>query len=252
MGVVIYKNNLISLVIPTKNEKINLKKLLPLIPEYIDEVIIVDANSRDGTAEFANMAEAVNKVFIQSSPGKGSALCIGLQNAKHEYILCMDSDGSMSPKEFPLILDHLIFSKADVVKGSRYLVGGGSDDLSVFRSLGNRVLLAITKILYKCTWTELAYGYFGLSAAAVRNLDLADITKKLPSGLIFKKEAYGQGFEIEAVVFCRAVRRNLKIMEFPSYEQSRWNGTSNLKAIKDGARVLIAIFIERLRSQRKY
>ena len=77
----------------------------------------------------------------------------------------------------------------------------------------------------------------------------------IPDGMIvsiFKKEAYGQGFEIEAVVFCRAIRRNLKIIEFPSYEQSRWNGTSNLKAIKDGARVLIAIFIERLRSQRKY
>jgi hypothetical protein len=158
----------------------------------------------------------------------------------------------MSTSEFPKLLHPLIEEDVDVIKGSRYLAGAGSEDLSFFRSTGNLGLLLLTKALYKCDWSELAYGYFGLNQDAVRKLDLYEFESKIPSTLIFKKMAYGQGFEIEAVIFCRALRRNLKIKEFPSIETNRWNGTSNLKAIPDGFRVLSAVVLERIRTQRLF
>lgn len=247
-----YKGRGITVVIPTKNEVSNLRKLLPTIPEYVDEVLIVDGYSNDGTCEFAQESEIVNRVLMQKAPGKGSALCLGVQMAEFNYIICMDADGSMSASEFSKILDPMIEQNIDVVKGSRYLPQAGSEDLSVFRSLGNKGLLLITKFLYRCKWTELAYGYFGLTKDSVKKLDLYEFESKIPSSFIFRKMAYGQGFEIEAVIFCRALRRNLKIQEFPSIETSRWNGTSNLKAIPDGFRVLSAILIERIRSQRVF
>lgn len=247
-----YKGQGVTVVIPTKNEIQNLGRLLPTIPNYVDEVLVVDGYSIDGTAEFAKESNVVTRVLMQKTPGKGSALCLGLQKATHKNIICIDADGSMSTSEFPKLLNALVEEDVDVIKGSRYLPGAGSEDLSLFRSAGNKGLLWIAKLLYKCKWTELAYGYFGLNQDAVRKLDLYEFESKVPSALIFKKMAYGQGFEIEAVIFCRALRRNLKIKEFPSVETNRWNGTSNLKAIPDGVRVLVAIFLERLRSERIY
>ena len=245
-----YKGQGVTVVIPTKNELENLKRLLPTIPEFVDEVLVVDGYSSDGTSEYAEKSECVTKVLMQKAPGKGSALCLGAQMASFKNIICIDADGSMSTSEFPRLLDPMIDASVDVIKGSRYLPGAGSEDLSLFRSTGNKGLLLIAKLLYKCKWTELAYGYFGLTQDAVKKLDLFEFESKVPSKLIFKNLAYGQGFEIEAVIFCRALRRNLKIQEFASTETNRWNGTSNLKAIPDGFRVLAAILIERIRSQR--
>ena len=73
----------------------------------------------------------------------------------------------------------------------------------------------LTKLFYKCNWTELAYGFFALKTSTVRKLDLNEFEAKVSSRYFFTKLAYGQGFEIEAVIFCRAVRRNLKVLEFP-------------------------------------
>jgi len=247
-----YKGQGVTVVIPTKNELENLKRLLPTIPDFVDEVLVIDGYSIDGTSEFANDSRYVTKVLMQKAPGKGSALCLGVQMASFKNIICIDADGSMSTLEFPKLLDPMIDSNIDVIKGSRYLPGAGSEDLSLFRSLGNRGLLLIAKLLYKCKWTELAYGYFGLTQDAVKKLDLFEFESKVPSRWIFKNLAYGQGFEIEAVIFCRALRRNLSIKEFASMETNRWNGTSNLKAIPDGFRVLFAILIERIRSQRVF
>jgi len=247
-----FLNKKISLVIPTKNEEKNLSLLLTQLPEFIDEIIVVDASSTDGTYELALNSEKVAKTFKQKGFGKGSALCLGAQKASGDFIIFMDSDGSMSPKEFPIILNTLITHDADIVKGSRYLRGAGSDDLSPFRSIGNKSLLLVTKLLYKCSWTELAYGYFAFKSSTVNKLDLNEFESKVTSGFIFPKLAYGQGFEIEAVIFCRALRRNLKVLEFPSHETKRWNGTSNLKAIPDGFRVLSAIILERIRSERRF
>ncbi len=247
-----YKGQGVTVVIPTKNELENLKRLLPTIPDFVDEVIVVDGYSIDGTSEFAKNSKYVAKVLMQKAPGKGSALCLGVQKASFKNIICIDADGSMSTSEFTKLLDPMIDSNIDVIKGSRYLPGAGSEDLSLFRSLGNRGLLLITKLLYKCKWTELAYGYFGLTQDAVKKLDLFEFESKVPSKWIFNKLAYGQGFEIEAVIFCRALRRNLDVEEFASVETNRWNGTSNLKAIPDGFRVLSAILIERIRSQRNF
>jgi len=67
-------------------------------------------------------------------------------------------------------------------------------------------------------------------------------------GSIATHKAYGQGFETETLMFTRAARRGLKIVEIPSFETPRTAGASNLRAVRDGFRVLFSLFIERARS----
>ncbi len=242
-----YKNKSVTLVMPTKNEYENLKLLLNSIPSYIDEIIVVDGKSTDGTYAYLQKSNLVSRVIPQKSLGKGDAISNGLLNATKELIICMDADGSMSPEEFPIILDTMIEKDADIAKGSRYLDDplSGSDDLSKFRSLGNLFLLKIANKLYKTDWTELAYGFFGIKSSIVKNLGLANVENKAKRNFYFL--SYSHGFEIEAILFSRAVIKGYKVKEFASFEHNRWNGTSNLKAIPDGIRILIALLFERFK-----
>jgi len=234
-----YKQEKISLIIPAKNEKSNLLRLLPTIPQVIDEVLVVDGKSIDGTREFLENYPKV-KYLLQQNSGKGAAIQLGVNNAKFEYIICMDADGSMDVNEIPLLLSLLIDKKNDLVKGSRYIYGGGSSDLTAIRSLGNKVLLRIVNLFFKCSWTDLAYGYFGINKSAYQELGISDYRN------------YGNGFEIETVIFCRASRFRLRIKEFPSLESKRWTGKSNLMAIPVGLRILFAIFFERFRNSNHF
>ena len=74
-----------SLVIPTKNEANNLKRLLPTIPDFIDEIIVIDANSSDNTAEVVNNFSKNIKLIKQQSKGKGGALAKGLAASNSDF-----------------------------------------------------------------------------------------------------------------------------------------------------------------------
>jgi hypothetical protein len=92
----------------------------------------------------------------------------------------------------------------------------------------------------------MAYGFAVFTRESVESLALTSFDKL---GSILGHKSYGQGFEIETLMFCRAAKRNLKIKEIASFESDRVSGSSNLRAIRDGFRVLAALLIESLRSQ---
>jgi glycosyltransferase involved in cell wall biosynthesis len=233
----------VTLVIPAKNELASLPIVLAEIPDYIDEIIIVDGNSVDGTLEYAQEHPRVSKVIQQRSKGKGAALSAGFANATKDLVVIIDADGSMNLDE----LQHFLvkFPDCGIVKGSRYLNGGGSSDLTMFRSFGNKVLTKIANNFFHQDWTDLAYGYAAFDRKLLSSLALTNYDAL---GSLFSHKAYGQGFEIETLMFCRAARRGIKLVEVPAYENDRIAGASNLRAIRDGVRVLIALFVERARS----
>jgi hypothetical protein len=116
---------------------------------------------------------------------------------------------------------------ADFAKGSRCAPGGGSDDISPIRSLGNTVLTKMTNRLYGTRYTDLCYGY---NAFWARHLDALDLDC--------------DGFEIETLMNVRAAKAGLKVHEVPSHERCRIHGESNLHAVRDGIRVLKTIIRE--------
>lgn len=210
----------VSLVIPARNEARNIAWVLEQIPETVAEVILVDGDSTDATLITARSYRPDIKVVCQEGIGKGCALRSGFLAATGDVIVMMDADGSMVPQEINHFL-HFLANGYDFVKGSRFIGGGGSLDITPFRRFGNRFLLAVFNFLYDAELTDLCYGFCAFHRRYLEHLSLCST-----------------GFEIEAEMIVRAMQDGLRIAEVPSLELPRRSGRSNLHSIRDGIRVL--------------
>jgi glycosyltransferase involved in cell wall biosynthesis len=210
----------ITVLIPAKNEEGNIAWVLRHMPPSVDEVILVDGMSRDRTVEIAQAVRPDIVVIVEPPRGKGAAMRAGFAAATGDYVVVMDADGSMDPADVDAYVAALE-AGADLVKGSRYMNGGGSTDLTVVRSLGNRFLLVVANVLYRQRFSELCYGFLALRTSRIPDLRLQ-----------------ATGFEIEAEIVCRSVREGLRVAEIPSQESPRISGASNLHAVRDGLRIL--------------
>jgi len=218
----------VSVVIPAKNEAGNIAWVLEQLPRLVDEVVLVDGHSTDGTVDVARRIRPDIVVVTDGRPGKGAALRAGVEAATGQHVVMLDADGSMDPRELERFLEPLRDGH-DLVKGSRFLPGAGTADMTILRDLGNRVLLALANILYRTSHTDLCYGYAAFKRDAFQRLELT-----------------ADGFEIEAQLFLRARTRGLHVKEVPSFEAPRREGNSNLNTFRDGWRVLKTILGERL------
>jgi glycosyltransferase involved in cell wall biosynthesis len=211
------------------NEARNLPHVLPMIPTWVDEVILVDGNSSDDTVEVAQRLIPSVRVIPQHGKGKGAALRTGFAAARGDIIVMLDADGSTDPREIPAFVEQLV-KGADFVKGSRFIRGGGTDDMPLYRKLGNASFVAAVRLLFGGGYTDLCYGYNAFWSWVVPVLDL-DCS----------------GFEVETMMNVRALRAGLTVGEVPSFEHQRVYGVSNLHTVRDGMRVLRTIVKERLR-----
>jgi glycosyltransferase involved in cell wall biosynthesis len=217
----------VSVVIPAKNEARNLEHVFATIPEWVDEIVLVDGHSADETVAVAQKLHPAVRIVHQEGRGKGDALQAGFAAAKGEIIVMMDADGSTDGKEIPRFVAALT-TGADFAKGSRFASGAGSDDITFSRQLGNKILSGLVNIFFGTRYTDLCYGY---NAFWAKHLDKLDLDC--------------DGFEIETVMNVRAARAGLAIQEIPSYEHLRLHGMSNLKVVRDGMRIAKFIVRER-------
>lgn len=209
------------------NEEKNLAHVLPHIPADVDEVILVDGHSTDGTVAEAKRLMPGILVVTQNGSGKGNALSCGFAMSTGDIIVMIDSGGSTDPREIPRFVDALV-GGADFAKGSRYMTGGGSDDLTGMRSAGNTGLTRLVNVTFGTDYTDLCYGYMAFWRHALPSLSVNC-----------------SGFEVETQLTLRAARAGLRVVEVPSHEGSRVHGLSNLNAFRDGRRVLRTIIRER-------
>jgi hypothetical protein len=213
----------VSLVIPARNEARNLPWVLERIPDCVDEVILVDGFSTDATVAMAEFCRPTIRHVKQKRRGKGAGLLAGFEAATGDYVLMIDADGSMDPDEIPRYIWYLDHG-FDFVKGSRFVAGGGSLDITPLRRLGNWGLMLIAKTRFGAELTDLCYGYCGFQRRWLPTLALS-----------------ASGFEIETEMTLQALTAGLRIAEVPSLEAPRRSGQSNLRTFRDGWRVLRTI-----------
>ncbi len=237
----------VSVVIPAKNEALNLPHVFAGLPRDLYEVILVDGGSSDDTVEVARQLWPEITIIGQTRRGKGNALACGFEEASGDFIVMLDADGSTDPAEIPLFVDALK-SGADFAKGSRFMTGAGSSDISRFRQLGNYFLNKAVNLLYGTRYTDLCYGY---NAFRRECLSVIDLEGGEVEGVSERTMLWGDGFEVETLINVRIAKAGLRVAEVPSFERSRYFGTSNLNAFSDGMRVLRTIHAERKRGTRR-
>ncbi len=219
----------VSVVMPALNEEDNLAHVFARMPREVHEVILVDGNSTDGTVELANELWPGLITVYQSGKGKGNALTCGFWAATGDIIVMLDADGSTDPAEIPRFVAALL-AGADFAKGTRFIAGGGSADITTIRRMGNWALAKVVNQIWGGQYSDLCYGY-----NAFWRRCLPFITPDC------------DGFEVETLINIRAARAALRIHEVPSFEYDRRHGVSNLNARRDGFRVLRTIISERVR-----
>ncbi len=217
----------ISIVIPVRNEAQNLAYILPRIPPIISEVILVDGHSTDDTVAVAKHLLPKIRIIQQIGKGKGDALRLGFAICTGDIIVMLDGDGSTDPQEIPRFVEALLRGN-DFAKGSRFLAGGGSTDITPARSLGNYMLCKLVNLLYWIRFSDLCYGYNAFWRSCLEYI-----------------QPDSNGFEVETQISLRVHKAHLKITEVPSMEHPRIYGQSNLRTLRDGWRVLKTIVKER-------
>ena len=223
----------VSVVIPALNEAANLPHVLARIPDFVDEVVLVDGHSIDDTVHVARKVRPDILVVAQDRRGKGNALACGFAIAAGDIIVMLDADGSTDPAEIPQFVSVLL-AGSDFAKGSRFTDGGHSHDISPIRAAGNRALGATVNLLYRTDFTDLCYGYNAFWRHCLPYMGVASC----------------DGFEVEALITVRLARSGLVITEVPSVEHARLHGESKLRVMRDGSRVLRTILTERARGGR--
>jgi glycosyltransferase involved in cell wall biosynthesis len=222
----------VTVVVPTFNEAANLPHVLPRIPAFVAEVLIVDGGSRDDTVQVARTVLPDARIIRQERRGKGDALVTGFAAATGDIVVTMDADGSARPEEIEQFVDVLLRG-ADLAKGSRFIGDGGSADFTWIRRTGNRALGVLVNLLFATRYSDLCYGYNAIWARCLPELQVDC-----------------DGFEVETLLNVRAAKAGLCIVEVPSFEDARLHGESNLNAVRDGTRVLRTILRERFSFRR--
>jgi glycosyltransferase involved in cell wall biosynthesis len=217
-------NDYVSIVVPTLNEEKNIAKVIHGIRKNLRsdryEILVVDGHSRDNTVR---IAKSLGARVIYDSEGKGSALIKGFNAAKGSIIVSMDADLSNEPKELNLLVESIRIGY-DVCMGSRFMVGGGSEDISGIRVIGNKFFVFIVNLIFRSHYSDMCYGYRSFRKSIIRKLRLKE-----------------KGFGIETEININAVKARLKVIEIPSTEKKREAGEAKLRTFRDGYIILKTI-----------
>jgi len=215
----------VSIVIPTLNEEKNLPKVLKDIPNSVHEIIVVDGHSTDKTVDIAKKYGA--KVIFDDI-GKGSALRKGMKAAKGDIVIMMDADCSHKSSEIGLLTEGIKVG-FDVCMGSRFIQGGGTEDMPWYRKLGNKFFIFLVNLIWKMNYSDLCYGYRSFRKSCIKKLGLKQ-----------------DGFGIETEIAIKTAKKKMKVLEIPSYEKARASGESRLRTFRDGWLIFKTILHEML------
>jgi len=216
-------NPQISIILPTYNESQNIIKILKSISENIPkglltETIVVDDNSPDGTgrivddyiSQIKKIAEnTIDIIHRKAKNGLSSAILNGIQNAKGDTIVVMDSDFSHPPQIIPKMIDAFKQYQCDLVVASRYITEGNIEGWTIKRKIMSKVATIIAKKGLGIKTKDPMSGFFAFKKNIIKELNF---------------DAIGYKFLLELLVKSKGIN----IKEIPYTFENRKFGSSKL------------------------
>jgi len=202
----------VTVVVPTKNEAKNVGVILPMIKKYTDDILVVDAHSKDGTVIICKQAGA--RIIYDHGQGKGDALRCAIKVVKRPVIVFIDADGSHDPDDIPQLVYPIFSGQADHVTGSRML--GGSDELHgdsnrYFRMIGGETITWLINQRFHTQLTDSQDGFRAIKTNVARRLNLQENVTTIEQEMIIK-----------------TLRKGYRVAEVPTHEYEREHGHSHI------------------------
>jgi len=212
----------ISLVVPAYNEEKGLPLVVQEYLDFVDEIIVVDDGSKDGTFNAAKELESERVKLFQHSAnsGKVAALRTGIVHATGDIIVFTDADCTYPARYVPELVK-AILGGADLVLGARQQ---SRNNIPAFNRIGNNVFSFLATFI---SCMKIRDSQTGLRAFRREMFDRLDVKAK--------------GLEFETKMTVRAAKLGYKIVEIPIEYRERV-GKSKLNPIKDGLGMLMALF----------
>ena len=216
--------NNITLVIPAKNEKESLPKVLDELKIYDLKTIVVLEENDIETINAISQFKC--DLIFQKNKGYGDALLCGINNVKTKFFCIFNADGSFNPIELKQMYEKLTFDGADFVFASRYEKNCKSDDDTIITYVGNYIFTKIGNLFFNLKITDILYTYVAGSSEAFKKLDI---------------QSKDFSFCVEFPI--KANKMNYKLLTSKSHERARIGGKKKVNAFRDGLKILISMIV---------
>ena len=225
-----------TLLIPAINEIDGLKAIMTKIDRsWVDQILIVDGNSNDGTVEFAKSQGY--EIHVQSQKGLRHAYNEGFKKVRGDIVITLSPDGNCIPEYIPKLIEEM--NKGfDMVIASRYKDDAKSEDDDLLTAFGNKMFNTITGLLHKFPYTD-CMGIF----RAYRTQFYYDLG--LDKDESYRPEKIFQTIlGIEPLLSVRAAKMKLKIGEISADEPPRIYGVRKLQIFRWGGAYMSQVILE--------
>lgn len=228
----------VTIIMPVLNEIDGMRVIMPRIKrEWYDQLIIVDANSTDGTREYAKE----NGYFLvtEKKPGIRNAFMDGFNLATGDIIITFSPDGNSIPELIPDLVEKMK-EGYDMVIVSRYKDGAKSYDDTTITGFGNWMFTHLINFLHGGKYTDAMVIFRAYKKEIIPKLNIdKDSSYSSVEKLFFTKVG------IEPLLSVRAAKRKLKIAEIPGDEPRRIGGKAKLQVVRWGAAYLTQVLMEK-------
>lgn len=226
-----------TLLIPTLNEISGMKAIMPLIKrEWCDQILILDGNSTDGTADWAR--QNGYEVYVQKEHGMRQAYLEVWPHIRGDVVITFSPDGNSVPDLIPALIEKMR-EGYDMVIVSRYLPPAKSQDDSWLTGFGNWMFTTAIRVLHGGNLTDVMVIYRAYRTNLVSELDLdKDISYSTPERLFHTRISW------EPLLSVRALKRRLKVGEIAGDEPPRIGGKAKLQVWRWGAAYMFQVIRE--------
>ena len=219
----------LSAVVPAYNEEATIVTMLESLVavELVEQVIVVDDCSRDGTATAVESVSSpkVELVRHEKNRGKTAAVRTGLERVRCDLVIIQDADLEYDPQEIPLVVEPILAGRADVVYGSRFLVRKAARVLYFHHYAANKLLTFLSNVFTNHNMTDIETCYKAFRTPLLKDMKLTS-----------------SGFGMEVEITAMVTRTGARIYEVPVSYYGRTYEEGKKIGWKDGLMAIWYVF----------